>query len=674
VRAFSRLVEWLRATPTGLLLMALLVGIGAGFGAVGFRYLIYGVTWLWTGQVTFGQQSPAISSHLSALGPAFVLLATVAGGLVIGPLIYFFAREARGHGVPEVMLAVAEVGGRIRPQVTVVKALASAICIGSGGSVGREGPIVQIGSALASTFGQAVRMSDSRLRVLVACGAAGGISATFNAPLAGVFFGLELILREVSLEAFVATLAASMTADTIAQSFFGNHPFFAGLQSLQLPNAGDDALCALLGGLAGLVGIGFKWVLYRVEDWCDALWRGRPEWLRPAVGGVPLGLLLMAVPQMYGVGYPVLQQALGGAYVAPFLVLLVAAKIVAASLTIGIGGSGGVFAPSLFMGASLGTGYGMLFQHVLGAGAGPPAAYGLVAMGAVFAGAARAPLTATSAVLEMTGDFGMVLPVMLATAMASAASARLSHGTIYTTKLLRRNVDIERPKPATLMQVLTVADAMRSVGDALQAGARDVAATLAAVHRAEGSSRSPLQKAAGPPAPRSLFENETLEQAVRQLALYGHRGLPVVAEDDQTILGWVTNRDVMRTFARRLGQTIEETERGHLDSTEPGGAPDNRPRYRLVTATLLEPGPRSLPVENAAWPATAVVVAVHRDGTSLAPDDDGTSLAPDDATRLAAGDKVTVLVPESESEKVTRLVAGAGRADGERPRPPSSSS
>ena len=188
----------LRDSRGGLFALALLVGAGAGLGAVAFRYLITGFTWLPTGHAAFGQEGYAGSAHLPWLSLAFFVIIPAAGGLVYGPLIYRWAREARGHGVPEVMAAVADNGGRIRPQVSAVKAVASAVCIGTGGSVGREGPIVQIGSALASALGQWARMPENRMRILVACGAGGGIAATFNAPVTGVFFGVELILREFS--------------------------------------------------------------------------------------------------------------------------------------------------------------------------------------------------------------------------------------------------------------------------------------------------------------------------------------------------------------------------------------------------------------------------------------------------------------------------------------------
>jgi CIC family chloride channel protein len=296
--------RWLRGSRPGLFILALVVGVGSGLGAVAFRYLINAFTWLATGYTVFGQQSRVASLHLPWLGMAFFVIIPVIGGLIYGPLIYRFAREARGHGVPEVMIAVAENGGRIRPQVSVVKALASALCIGTGGSVGREGPIVQIGSALASTLGQRIRMPEDRLRILVACGAAGGIAATFNAPITGAFFGVELILRDLSVDGLFTLMLSAMLADVTAQPFLGSGPFLSGFPpGIVLHHPQNYLLVALLAVLAALIGIGFKTVLYKVEDLCGRAWRGRPEWARPSVGGVALGLLLLAVPQLYGVGY-----------------------------------------------------------------------------------------------------------------------------------------------------------------------------------------------------------------------------------------------------------------------------------------------------------------------------------------------------------------------------------
>ncbi len=342
----GRTAGWLRASRAGLFVIAVLVGVGAGLGAVAFRYLIYFFTWLATGHVQFGQDGYTGSAHLPWLGLAFFIVIPVIGGIIYGPLIYRYAREARGHGVPEVMLAVAENGGRIRPQVSVVKAVASAVCIGTGGSVGREGPIVQIGSALASSLGQWVRMPENRMRILVACGAAGGISATFNAPITGVFFGVEIVLREFSIDAMFTVLLSAMLADAVAIPFLGNRPFLHGLPpGIALHHPRNYLLVAVLAVVAGLIGLLFKNVVYKMEDLWDLAWKNRPEWARPAIGGIALGLVLLALPQMYGVGYPVMYKAVAGDYVLWFLLVLAAGKILACSLTLGIGGSGGVFAP-----------------------------------------------------------------------------------------------------------------------------------------------------------------------------------------------------------------------------------------------------------------------------------------------------------------------------------------
>ena len=309
----------------------------------------------------------------------------VIGGLIYRPLIYKWAREARGHGVPKVMIAAADNGGRIRWQVSVVKALASVLTIGSGGSVGREGPIVQIGPSLASSIGQWVRMPENRLRIMVACGAAGGISATFNAPITGVFFGVEIILREFAVDALFTAMLSAMVADVVAIPFLGGKPFLSGFPAgIALHHPTTYLLMAGLAVVAALMGLAFAKVLYKVEDLCDALWKGRPEWARPAVGGIALGL-----PQMYGVGYPVMYKTAAGGYALWFLVILAFGKIAATSLSIGIGGSGGIFAPSLFIGVTSGYAYGDIIHHLFGPGAGQPALYAVVAMGAVFTSAAR---------------------------------------------------------------------------------------------------------------------------------------------------------------------------------------------------------------------------------------------------------------------------------------------
>jgi CIC family chloride channel protein len=462
--AGARLRGWLDGSE-GLVALAIAIGVGAGAGAIGFRYLIVGFTELFSGYRDYSSAGGGANPRLPGLGRWFVVLAPVVGGLLYGPLVARFAPEARGHGVPEVMLAVAELGGRIRPQVPIVKALASALCIGSGGSVGRQGPIVQIGSALGSVLGQLARVPERRLGLLVACGVAGGISATFNAPIAGVFFALEVILRDVETQSFGVVVLSSVTADAIARAVFGSASFLH-LPAFALVSPLEFGLYALLGVFAGAAGVLFIRVLYGSEDIADRLWRG-PAWARPAVGGVLLGLLLLALPQMYGVGYPVLSRAVEGHYVIAFVLLLLVAKFVATSLTIAIGGSGGVFAPSLFIGAMLGSAFGQVahttFPHLTA----PAGAYALVGMGAVFAAAARAPITAVIIVFELTGEYSIVLPLTLAIVLATGVSRRLSGDTIYTLKLRRRGITIDRPRVVSVMRTVPVAAAMQPLPEPL---------------------------------------------------------------------------------------------------------------------------------------------------------------------------------------------------------------
>ena len=645
---------WLGGNRLGLAVMALIVGGGAGLGAAVFRELIYAITWLATGYTQFGQQGHAASLHLPSLGIFFVLVVPVVGGLLYGPLIQRFAREARGHGVPEVMLAVAENGGRIRPQVTIVKALASAICIGTGGSVGREGPIVQIGSALASTLGQLVRMSEGRLRIIVACGAAGGIAATFNAPITGLFFGFEIVLREFSLDALFATGLAAVTGDLISRAFFGSAPFFTQVpHDLVLANDVSYLLVAVLALAAGLIGVGFKTFLYRLEDVADEVWKGRPEWARPAVGGVALGLVLLALPQMYGVGYPVMGKALAGQYALWFIAVLMLGKILASSLTLSIGGSGGVFAPSLFIGAMAGMAFGTVAHHLFGPTIGPPALYAVVAMGGVFAAAAQAPLTAIASVAEMTGNFTLTLPIILACGIAAAVSKQLTYGSIYTTKLLRRGIDIEQPKTTSALQTLTVADAMQPLPQL----APDPPPLRS---KQPGAEPDPIpnelwESLAGPVTdnrqPQELFGDETLEQALRQLTLYGPHGLPVISNDREHVQGWITRHDVLQTLAGSMSSSIREIEHGAIAADFP--APDPKTLAHTPTTPLsgyeiveitINPGSPALrrPVRNIAWPPGSRIVAITQGHESVPLRND---------TQLHAGERITLLAPAPTHDK-----------------------
>jgi chloride channel protein, CIC family len=643
----ARTADTLRGSRAGLFVIALLVGAGSGLGAVVFRYLIYFFTWLATGHSQFGQQGYAGSSHLAFLGLGFFVIIPVIGGLIYGPLIYRYAREARGHGVPEVMIAVAENGGRIRPQVSVVKAVASALCIGVGGSVGREGPIVQIGSALASSFGQWVKMPENRMRILVACGAGGGIAATFNAPITGVFFGVEIILREFSIDALFTVMLSAMVADVVAIPFLGSRPFLHGFPpGITLVHPADYLLVAVLAVVAGLIGLLFKNVVYKVEDLWDVAWKNRPEWARPAIGGIALGLILLALPQMYGVGYPVMYKAVAGNYALWFLLVLCAGKIIACSTTLGIGGSGGVFAPSLFVGVTSGMAFGEIAGHIFGPAAGQPALYAVVAMGAVFASAARAPLTSVASVVEMTGDYTLTLPVMLAVAIATALSRTLSYGTIYTTKLLRRGQDVDRAAPWRAFGDLKAADAMRPFPVALPVPNGHPGSTASA-----GDGLGPLPgRVVYEADPQAVYSSESLIQTLRQLRTYGRDGLPVLSGDGNQVLGWITNASVLHTVAARIGKAAQPdgaTPAAVRLRKQPGPAQPDAPEpppaplsgYRVLEVAIGPDSPAAgRQLGSTSWPpgSTPVAVLHHR-----ALQDPSAGLT------LAVGDRVSLLVPAS---------------------------
>ena len=434
---------------------ALAVGVGAGLGAVLFRRLISGVQTL-----SYGN----LGGLLSWMGPYKLLIIPAIGGAIFGPLIYFFAREAKGHGVPEVMEAVALRGGRIRPRVAIVKPFASAICIGTGGSVGREGPIEQIGSALGSTVGQLFKLSDERVRNLVACGAAGGIAATFSAPIGGSLFALEVILGKFNAIYFGAVVISAVTASVVSNIFEGGEAVFS-IPAYTMVSSWELLLYIILGALCAFGSVAFTKLLYFSED----LWEKvrSPEYLKPILGGVVLGVIglltykLDGFPRVFGVGYDTITDALMGNLALSVAFVLLLVKLVAPIVTLGSGGSGGVFAPSLFMGAMLGNAFGQGANFLFPGSTAPPGAYALVGMAAFFGGAARAPVTAILILFEMTNDYNIILPLMLATVLSTMVSRLISDDTIYTLKLSRRGIHLEDGQDVDIMQRVTVEEVMK---------------------------------------------------------------------------------------------------------------------------------------------------------------------------------------------------------------------
>jgi CIC family chloride channel protein len=436
-----------------MVVVALFLGLGGGLGAVAFRMLIEWVN------LAAWREGPVTLGRLAALPWWWKIAAPAIGGLLVGFITYRFAKEAKGHGVPEVMEAVALRGGRIRPRVVIAKLFASGICIGSGGSVGREGPIVQIGAALGSTIGQWLKIDRRRLRTLVGCGAAAGIAGTFNAPVAGALFAVEIILGDFGVAQFSPIVISSVTATVVSRHFLGDFPAFE-IPAYSLVHASELFAYAGLGVMAGLVAIAFIRTLYGLEDAFDKL--RAPFAAKAVMGGALVGTIGIFAPQVFGVGYEAITDALLGNTVWQFMLALVVLKIIAVSVTIGSGGSGGVFAPSLFIGAMLGGAVGTVVSLVWPTATAGTGAYALVGMGAVVAAATHAPITAILIIFEMTGDYKIILPLMISCIIATLLAMRVQRPSIYTMKLLRRGVDVHRGRALNVLQHVLVSDAMRS--------------------------------------------------------------------------------------------------------------------------------------------------------------------------------------------------------------------
>ncbi len=465
--ARAALEEGRRLALTRLSLVALAVGLVTGLGAVAFRDLIGFVhNFAFAGRLSYRYDANIFTG--AAPWGALVILVPVVGGILVTFLVSNFAPEAKGHGVPEVMDAIYYKGGKIRPVVALVKSLASAIAIGTGSSVGREGPIIQIGSALGSTLGQIINMPASQRIVLVAAGAGAGIAATFNTPIGGVMFAIELMLPEVGVSSFLPVAIATGAATFVGRWFIGDQPaFLVPALAPMAANAGGLIvllLYAALGAVVGVAAAGFIRGLHLFEDAFDRI---PSRYLRHILGMLLMGVLMYALFLGFGqyfvdgVGYATVQSILtGGQGVAWFLALLFAGKLLATSLSLGSGSSGGIFSPSLFMGATLG---GAFAAAVNAAGVIPPLsvpAFAMVGMGAMVGGGTGAVMTAVVMVFEMTLSYDIIMPMIVAVAMSVGVRRMFSRETIYTLKLVRRGQDIPKARHANMFLVRRAREVM----------------------------------------------------------------------------------------------------------------------------------------------------------------------------------------------------------------------
>ena len=448
-RRRGRVLGLFRHHRSGLFALAVLVGAGSGGAAVLFRLGIERWTLLLTGAGDYTLSLGPSFGLLSFAGRRFVLIAPVLSGLLVGPLMARLGRTRTGHGVSGVMSSAQHGDGSMAPLPALASTAAATLTIGGGGSVGPEGPIAELGAAVSTLVSRRLGLPVHFLRLLAGAGTAAGIASAFNAPLAGAFFAMEVVLLDFTLDAFAFVVLACVSSTVLSHHLLGT------TLSLSLPRldlAGDAQLgwVALLGVIGGVAGVAFsRCVSVTADLTARAAGRARlPVWLRPVLGGALVGLMLLVIPETYGESSAVLNRALDGRYTAAALLGLAAAKAVATSVTLGTGFAGGVFAPSLCIGGMLGAAMGMLAAPDSPTAA---AVFGVIGMGAVFSGAARAPITGVVLIIEMTGQYDLLVPLMLAVVLATVTGRFLTRTTIYTETLRRRGQDPEDPMRTTLM-------------------------------------------------------------------------------------------------------------------------------------------------------------------------------------------------------------------------------
>ncbi|MCP4400646.1 MAG: chloride channel protein [bacterium] len=556
--------------------IAVAIGLLGACGAIAFRFLID------LAHYAFFRTDSYTLEWINTFSVWERVLLPAVGGLLVGAIACYLAKEVRGSGISEVMEATAFHGGAIRYRVIFAKMAAAAITIGSGGSAGREGPIVQIGSSIGSTLGQLLNVSGRKLRTFTACGAAAGIAATFNAPIAGALFSIEVILGDFAVHQFSPIVISSVTATVISRAVLGDSPAFS-IPAYQLGGPFEFLPYAVLGIAAGLTAVAFTRTMSAVKDLDERL--PMPALLKPAFGGLVVGLIGLALPQVYGVGYETINEALWGRGGGAFLLLIIVAKILATSATLGFGGSGGVFAPALVIGTALGASMGGLWKHIFPGVTSDVGAYALLGMGAVVSGVTHAPISSILIVFEMTYDYRLLPPLMVACILSILLAGSLCRESMYTIRMAKKGIDIHRGKDVNLLKNRVVRDIytrevtmvhadssfeeMMSVierrpnrevfvvnartellGMLAFINIRNLLVTHLASPAEIGATRvADIANTAISP----LFLSDTLDLALQQFARINEDELPVVASPkDLRLLGALRVKDVIAAYTRAL--------------------------------------------------------------------------------------------------------------------------
>jgi CIC family chloride channel protein len=433
------------------LLLAILIGALAGVGTLGFLALIEVGQWsFWPGAGHFMTRVTAAPWWLKILIPTL-------GGLAVGPVIAFWAPEARGPGVPEVIESAALREGHILPKSALLKAWCTSLIIATGGSVGREGPAVGIGAAIGSYLTRLFSFSTGKGRICLACGVAAGFAATFNTPISGALFTIEVILADMEIVYLGHIVIAAIVAVLISRQFLGDFPTFQVAPFVFHQNV-ELLVYLALGVLAGLAAIAFTVGIYTTDGWFRRL--PLPNWLKPALGGLGLGALAVVSPYVLGVGYESINLSLAGKFALAAAAFLLLTKYLATVLCLGSGMSGGIMGPSLFMGAMLGTILSLVANHFFPGLNLQPTDYALVGMGALVSGTTLGPITATVIIFELSNSHGIIVPAMVSCITSFLVVKSLYGYSTYETKLVKRGVKIFRGREVHVLQSMQVKDYM----------------------------------------------------------------------------------------------------------------------------------------------------------------------------------------------------------------------
>lgn len=435
--------------------LAVVIGGASGFAAVGFRHFIDFVQHFF-----YGFQGEKITEGFAHIPWWQILLVPVVGGGIVGIFIRYFLPEGKPQGVPHVIEATALKGGRMSLKTGLRAAVASAFSIGVGASVGREGPVVHLGASIGAWLSKRLHLGYTLFRTLLGCGVAAAIATSFNAPIAGVFFALEVVVGHYAISAFAPIVIASVVGTIISRIYYGDFPAFILPNAMSLSSFWEFPAFALLGIVSAFAAIAFMWTVIFAEDTFTKL--KVPFWLKPMIGGLALGAMALVFPQVIGVGYEATDAALSESYELWLLLALIVMKTIATAISLGSGFSGGVFSPSLFIGAMVGGAYGIVATSIFPEFSSGTGAYTVIGMGAVAGAVLGAPISTILMIFELTNDYALTIAVMIATSLSTVITQQVHRKSFFMWQLERRGVEIRGGREASLMRTLTIGHMVHS--------------------------------------------------------------------------------------------------------------------------------------------------------------------------------------------------------------------